>query len=165
MPPFFSFLSLLVAPGHKTRCLAREPFASSHYPGDLPQMTLPFHQPQWGHVSNTWSEICFLSWTYSNLGIRTGHCPQPQPLPLAGHSDWQIPRTNVRRKKLHLFSYLISRIVERLKRSCEDAGKSRAENPEDKHPLKPPNEVLWSNIKASWSSASFFFFFFRKAEG
>lgn len=40
------------------------------------------------------------------------------------------------------FSTLISKIIEGLKWSCKDAAKSRAENPESEHSLKPKNEIV-----------------------
>lgn len=52
------------------------------------------------------------------------------------------------------FFFLISKIPEDLKWSCEDAGKTTAENPGNEHSIKPKNEI----ISKALESCGFCFF-------
>ena len=56
------------------------------------------------------------------------------------------------------FLFLISKIPEDLKRSCEDAGKTTAENLQPEHSVKPKEEII---SKALESCGVLFFFFFK----
>ena len=56
------------------------------------------------------------------------------------------------------FLFLISKIPEDLKWSCEDAGKTTAENLQPEHSVKPKEEII-SKALESWGV--FFFFFLR----